>query len=155
ALFGAKKSDAVEARACARFAVSERPAATAVLPAPLRLLRQVAARLQAAVRQRTRLINQLHQLLALSFPELALLDKAVTRGCLLKLIPRSPTAGFRGAAKAEDLDAIAYLPVKQIEPLLSHARASIASLSGPAVEELVRDQVRQLRDCNARQKRLE
>src|SRR5262249_23009725 len=44
ALFGGKKSDAVEARAAARFAVSERPAPTAVLPDPLRVLRQVAAR---------------------------------------------------------------------------------------------------------------
>src|SRR5262249_7325150 len=60
-----------------------------------------------------------------------------------------------GAASAADLDAIAYLPARQIEPLLEHARASIASLSGPAVEELVRDQVRQLRDCHARQKSLE
>jgi hypothetical protein len=71
ALFGAGKSDAVEARACARFAVSERPAAAAPPPPQLRLLRQLAARLQAAVRQRTRLVNQLHQLLALTFPELA------------------------------------------------------------------------------------
>src|SRR5262245_3675194 len=39
ALFGSKKSDAVEARACARFALSERPAGTPALPAPLRLLR--------------------------------------------------------------------------------------------------------------------
>jgi hypothetical protein len=70
ALFGAKKSDAVEARACARFAVSERPAACAVLSAEQRVLRQVAARLQATVRHRTRVLNQLHQLLALAFPEL-------------------------------------------------------------------------------------
>src|SRR5262245_55649197 len=67
ALFGAKKSDPIEASACARYAVSERPAATAVPSPPLRVLRQVAARLQAAVRQRTRAINQLHQLLALTF----------------------------------------------------------------------------------------
>src|SRR5262249_2396317 len=66
--FGAKKSDAVEARACARFAVNEGPAPTPVLAPALRVLRQVAARLQAVVRQRTRLINQLHQLLAASFP---------------------------------------------------------------------------------------
>jgi transposase len=119
------------------------------------VLRQVAARLQAAVRQRTRLINQLHHLLALSFPELALLVKDVSLGWVLELTHRYPTAPLLGAATAEDLDAIAYLPPERIEPLLSHARASIASLSGPAVEELVRDQVRQLRDCGARQKRLE
>ena len=43
ALFGAKKSDAVEARACARFALSERPAASALLSPALRVLRQIAA----------------------------------------------------------------------------------------------------------------
>jgi transposase len=155
AVFGAKKSDAVEARACARFALSERPAATAPAAPALRLLRQIAGRLQAVVRQRTRLINQLHHLLALSFPELALLQKDITQLWVLELIHRYPTAQRLGAAAAADLGAIAYLPDRHIEPLLQHARASIASLSGPAVEELVRDQVRQLRDCNARQKRLE
>jgi hypothetical protein len=80
ALFGARKSDAVEARACARFALSERPAASPPLSPPLRVLRQIAGRLQAVVRQRTRLINQLHHLLALSFPELALLLKDLSKG---------------------------------------------------------------------------
>src|SRR5262245_2384278 len=68
ALFGARTSDAVEARACARYALSERPAASPVPPPGLRALRQVATRWQATVRQRTRLVNQPHQLLALAFP---------------------------------------------------------------------------------------
>jgi hypothetical protein len=38
--------------------------------------------------------------------------------------------------------------------LLEQVRASIASLTGPSTEELVRDQVRQVRDANARQQRL-
>src|SRR5262245_18114198 len=155
ALFGAKKSDAVEASDCARYALSERPAPSAALSGPLRLLRQIAGRLQAVVRQRTRLINQLHHLLALSFPELALLIKDLSKGWVLELIHRYPTAARLGAATAEDLDAVAYLPSKPIEPLLQHARTSIASLSGSVVEELVKDQVRQLRDCSARQQRLE
>jgi transposase len=155
ALFAARKSDAVEARAAARYALSERPAATAVPPAPLRVLRQVAARLQAAVRQRTRLINQLHQLLALSFPELALLVKDISLGWVLELLHRYPTAALLAAAGASDLAAIPYLPDGGIAGLLEQARSSIASLGGPAVEELVRDQVRQLRDCGARQQRLE
>jgi transposase len=155
AVFGAKKSDAVEARACARFALSERPAASAPAAPPLRLLRQIAARLQAVVRQRTRLINQLHHLLALSFPELALLVGDLSQGWVLELVHRYPTAARLAAAGAADLDAIPYLPGKQTEPLLRHARASVGSLSGLTAEELVRDQVRQLRDCGARQKRLE
>ena len=62
AVFGSQKSDPVEARAAARFALTERPAATSPMPDELRILRQVAGRLQAVVRQRTRLINQFHQL---------------------------------------------------------------------------------------------
>jgi transposase len=134
--------------------LSERPAPTSPV-APLRLLRQIAGRLQAVVRQRTRLINQLHHLLALSYPELALLVKDISQGWVLELVHRYPTAELLAAASTADLDAIAYLPSKQIEPLLQQARTSIAALSGSAVEELVRDQVRQLRDCTARQKRLE
>src|SRR5262249_19155204 len=90
ALFGAKKSDPVEARACARFALTERPAAAPAVSPALRLLRQVAGRLQAVVRQRTRLINQLHHLLALSLPELALLVKDLSQGRVLELVHRYP-----------------------------------------------------------------
>jgi transposase len=155
ALFGAKKSDAVEARACARYAISERPAATAVLSAELRLLRQVASRLQVAARQRTRLINQLHQLLALAFPELALLIKDISQGWVLELLHRYPSAARLATASHDDLAAIPYLPDRHIAALLEHACSSVASLSGAAAEELVRDQVRQLRDADARQQRLE
>jgi transposase len=153
--FGAKKSDAVEARACARFAVNERPAPTPVLAPPLRALRQVAARLQAVVRQRTRLLNQLHQLLALSFPELALLLDDISLGWVLELLHRYPTAKLLAGASADDLGGIPYLPHDRIPELLERARTSIASLSGATSAELVRDQVRQLRDVRARQQRLE
>jgi transposase len=155
ALFGAKKSDAVEARAAARFAISERPAAEAAPAAPLRVLRQVASRLQVAARQRTRLINQLHQLLALTFPELALLVKDISQGWVLELLHRYPTAALLAGASSAELAAIPYLPDSQITPLLEHARSSVGALTGSAAEELVRDQVRQLRDAIARQQRLE
>jgi transposase len=155
ALFGNKKSDPVEARAAARFAVSERPAHTPPLAPPLRTLRQVAGRLQAVVRHRTRLINQFHHLLALSFPELALLLKDIAAGWVLELVHRYPTAPLLARASAHDLGAIPYLPDQHRDALLEYARSSIASQSGAAVEELVRDQVRQLRDVSARQKRLE
>src|SRR5262249_51826232 len=155
AVFGSHKSDPVEARAAARFAVTERPGSDTPLPVELRALRQVAGPLQAVVRQRTRLINQLPHLLALAFPELALLVKDLAGGWVLELVHRYPTAARLAAASARDLGDIPYLPDHQVEPLLEHARSSIASQRGPAVEELVRDQVRQLRDAGARQKRLE
>jgi hypothetical protein len=67
ALFGSKKSDPVEARAAARYALSEQPAHVKMLSAELRTLRQVASRLQAIVRHRTRLINQFHLLFPFMF----------------------------------------------------------------------------------------
>lgn len=155
ALYGPQKSDPLEARAAARYALHERPVPAAVLTPELRLLRQVASRLQATVRQRTRLINQLHQLLALAFPELGLLVSDISLGWVLELLTRYPTAERLAVASAEDLAAIPYLPHAQIAGLLEHARSSVASLRGTLVEELVRDQVRQLRDARARQKRQE
>jgi transposase len=155
ALFGSKKSDPVEARAAARYALTERPARDIPLSLPLRTLRQVAGRLQAVVRQRTRLRNQFHHLLALTFPELALLTKDLAAGWVLELVHRYPTAACLAQATPTDLAAIPYLPDRHIPTLLEQARTSIASLQGAAAHELVRDQVRQLRDVGARQERLE
>jgi transposase len=155
AFFGSHKSDPVEAHAAARFAVSERPPSDKPLSLELRILRQVAGRLQATVRQRTRLINQFHHLLALTFPELALLTRDVAAGWVLELVHRYPTADRLAQARPSTLAAIPYLPDDRVTPLLQQAQTSIASLTEAAVEELVRDQVRQLRDSAARQKRLE
>src|SRR5262249_22523444 len=155
AIFGSQKSDPVEARAAARFALTERPARDTPLSLEFRTLRQVAGRLQAAVRQRTRLRNQFHHLLALTFPELALLTKNLTAGWALELAPRYPTAPGLAAATPVALAAIPYLPEQQRAALLEHAGHSIGSLGGAVAEELVRDQVRQLRHYAARQKRLE
>jgi transposase len=154
-VFGPHKSDPLEARAAARYALNERPVPAPLLSVELRQLRQVAGRLQAVVRQRTRLINQLHQLLVHAFPELATLVKDISIGWVLELLTRYPTATRLAGARADDLDDVPYLPAGQIAPLLEAARASIASLTGDLEAELVRDQVRQLRDVCARQKRLE
>jgi len=155
ALFGGQKSDPVEARAAARFAVTERPRSDKRLSLELRILRQIAGRLQAVVRQRTRLINQFHHLLGLTFPELALLTKDVAAGWVLELMHRYPTAPRIAQATPAELTAIPYLQDAQVASLLEQAHTSIASLTGEAIDELVRDHVRQLRDVGARQKRLE
>ena len=155
ALFGNQKSDPVEARAAARYALTERPASVAHLSLELRRLRQVAGRLQACVRHQTRLINQLHHLLALTFPELALLVKDLATGWVLELLHRFPTATLLAQASTNDLQNVPYLPHAQVAPLLDAARTSIASLDGAVLAELVREQIRQLRDTRARKKRLE
>jgi transposase len=155
AVFGPQKSDPVEARAAARFALTEKPARDLPLSLPVRTLRQVAGRLQAVVRQRTRLLNQFHHLLGLTFPELALLTRDLAAGWVLELVHRYPTAERLAGTTETDIGNVPYLPDAQVPPLLEHARTSVASLGGAAAEELVRDHVRQLRDAAARQKRLE
>jgi transposase len=155
AVYGHQKSDPVEARACARYALTERPRPGAVVPPALVPLRQVAGRLQAVVRQRTRLVNQLHQLLARTFPELAVLVQDITTGWVLELLTRYPTARLLAGATDADLQAIAYLPHDRVGGLLAAARDSVGSLAGAVADDLVRDQVRQVRDGTARQKRLE
>src|SRR5262249_1205140 len=102
ALFGGRKSDPVEARAAARFALIEKPTTGIPLSQELRVLRQIAGRLQAGVRQRTRLLNQFHHLLALTFPELALLTKELAACWVLELVHRYPTARLLAAATPAD-----------------------------------------------------
>jgi transposase len=155
ALFGSKKSDPVEARAAARFALTEQPSSDIPLSLEQRTLRQIASRLQAVVRQRTRLLNQFHHLLALTFPELALLTRDLATGWVLELVDRYPTAALLATASPTELAAIPYLPDQHVTTLLDYARTSIASLTGPSAAELVQEQIRQLRDVKARQKRLE
>jgi len=53
AVYGHQKSDPVEARSCARYALTERPRPGTAVPPDLLPLRQVAGRLQAVARHRT------------------------------------------------------------------------------------------------------
>lgn len=155
AVYGHQKSDPIEARSGARFALTERPQAGAVIPPDLLPLRQVAGRLQAVVRQRTRLVNQLHQLLARAFPELAVLVPDISTGWVLELLTRFPTARLLAPAGEAELQAVPYLPHDRVGDLLAAARDSVGCLQDAVAADLVRDQVRQVRDAQARQKRLE
>ena len=105
---------------------SPSPSGPAVPAAVRRLprLRQVAGRLQAVVRQRTRLINQLHHLLALTFPELALLVKDISAGWVLELLHRYPTAPLLAAGHAR--------PTSTPSPTCPHDRIDAAARSTPA-----------------------
>ena len=155
AIFGQKKSDPVESAAAARYALTEKPQPMPAVSPQIRLLGHLASRLEAQARQVTRLVNQLHNLLARAFPELALVLHDISAGWVLKLLDRYPTAAKLAGARRSALERIPYLPHQHIPDLLNNARASVASLSGPLAEELVRDQVRQVRDAHIRQKSLE
>ena len=71
--FPKQKSDPVDSLACARFAVVEQPGPTPSIPLPFSQLREVLSALQSQTKRTTRLVNQLHNRLSRTFPELAVL----------------------------------------------------------------------------------
>jgi transposase len=145
--FPKRTSDDTESQAMARFAVVENPRATPPVPPPMVLLREVAGRLQAQVKQSTQAVNRLHNLLARVFPELATLADDFAAAWLLQLLHRYPSAERIGHARLSSLQEIPYLPADKAPALHQAAQRSVASLRGPVAETLVRDLVDQVRHC--------
>src|ERR1700687_4560760 len=90
--FPKRTTDDTESQAMARFAVVEQPAATAPTAPAMILLREVAGRLQAKVKQSTQAINRLHNLLARVFPELVTLTDDIDAAWVLQMLDKYPTA---------------------------------------------------------------
>lgn len=153
--FPKRKSDATESYAAARFAVIEQPSPTPPVPAELRALREVASRLEAQTRQSTRHVNQLHNLLARVFPELAMLAPDLTCNWVLRVLHLYPTPAKLAHAHPDSLTAIPHLPAPKAPLLQNAAERSIASFKGPLAEELVRGLARQVRDSQRAEKRLQ
>ena len=97
--FPKRTTDDTESQAMARFAVVELPRATAPVSPAMILLREVASRLQAKVKQSTQAINRLHNLLARVFPELANLTDDLSASWVLHLLDHYPTAQRTGQAR--------------------------------------------------------
>src|SRR5262249_40012610 len=84
--------EATQSPAKARYAVVEQPDSTPAASAAMILLREVAGRLEAQVKQTTQATNRLHNLLARTFPELATLTDDIAVGWVLRLLEKYPTA---------------------------------------------------------------
>jgi transposase len=140
-----RKSDDTDSRAVARFAVVERPAATPTTSAELLMLREVASQLDSQVKQTTRLVNQLHGLLARVFPELATLAPDLGAQWVLRLLETYPAPERIARARQASLTAIPYLTGKKAAALQAAARQSVGSLRGPIAETLVRQAVSEIR----------
>jgi transposase len=143
--FPKRTTDDTESQAMARFAVVEQPDATPAVPPQLGLLREVAARLQAQVKQTTRDVNRLHNLMARVFPELATLVDDFTAGWLLQLLDRYPTVPRLAAAHLQSIENISYLPQQLAQSLHQAAKDSVGTLHGDVAETLVRELVTQVR----------
>lgn len=155
AIFPKRTSDATESHAMARFALAEQPLPAVVVPDEYYLLRETAGRLQAAVRDKTRATNRLHNLLARVFPELATLVKDLTAGWVLALLNKYPTPPRLAAARLGSLSKLPYVNVEIAGQLHAVAQSTVGSLHGDVVETLVRLQVEQLETCLVAVKKLE
>jgi transposase len=152
--FPKRTTDNTESQAMARFAVVEQPDATPTSSEPMLLLREVAGRLQARVKQTTQAVNRLHNLLARVFPELATLADDIAAGWVLHLLDQYPTAERIAAAHLASLEKIPYLSGAQAQALHQAAGQSVASLRGPVAEALIGDLVTQVRHCQKAEKAL-
>jgi transposase len=146
--FPKRTTDDTESQAMARFAVVEQPAATPATTPALTLLREVAGRLEAKVKQSTQAINRLHNLLARVFPELATLSEDIAATWVLKLLDKYPSAERIAQARLHSLQKIPYLAPDLAEQLQLAAQQSVGSLQGAIAETLVRDLVAQVRQCH-------
>jgi transposase len=109
------------------------------------LLREVAGRLQAQVKQSTQAINRLHNLLARVFPELATLTDDIAAGWVLRLLDEYPTAERIAGAQLACLKKIPHLSTEQAQALHQAAGQSVATLRGSVAEVLIRNLVTEVR----------
>ncbi len=152
--FPKRTTDDTESQAMARFAVVELPDATAPITPALTLLREVAGRLQAKVKQSTQALNRLHNLLARVFPELANLTEDLSATWVLQLLDKYPTAQRLAQARLASLQNIPYLAPELAAQLHLSAQQSVACLSGDVAEALLRDLVAQVRHTQASEEQL-
>src|SRR5262245_29223752 len=108
--FPKRTTDDTESQSMARFAVVEQPQATRRLPPAMTMLREIAGRLQAQVKQTTQAVNRLHNLLARVFPELATVTKNVATAWVLELLDKYPTAPRVAQARFSSLEKIPFAP---------------------------------------------
>lgn len=154
ALFPKRKSDATESLAMARYALVERPSAAPQLPEEFATLREITSRLQSQVRQTTRAVNQLHNLMSRVFPELAPLTSQFSSGWVLRLLRKYPTAEKIANAQLRSFEQIPHLKSKTAQAVQTAARQTVGTSSGPTIECLVRQQVDQVSYSQKAEKQL-
>ena len=143
--FDKRKADPTESLACARFAIIERPRATPHNPPEFQQLRDTVALLEVGSKQHTRLVNQLHGLLARVFPELAVLVPDMSASWVLTLLAKYPTPAKLARANPETIAKIPHLQLETAQTLQAAAAQSLGSNRGLVAEQLVRQKVRAIR----------
>jgi transposase len=144
-----RKADPVESYCAARFALLERPRETPATPEPFHSLREIVQRLEGQTRQSTRLTNQLHNLLARVFPELATFVADLQTDWVLRLLDKYPTPGQLARCRLTTLTALPHVTEEKAQAIHQAAAVSIASFTGEAASVVVRQLVAQLRQSSA------
>lgn len=139
-----RKADPVESLACARFGVIERPEATVQPAAEFSVLRDAVAQMEASATNRARLINQLHNMLARAFPELAVIIKDISAKSILNLLKRYPTAQRVAAASVKSLAKLPHIGLELATRLHDAAKVSTAANRSSATEQLIVSKVRSI-----------
>ena len=153
--FDKRKADPAESLACARFAIVERPEATPHNPPEFRQLRDIVAMREAAAKQETRLVNQLHGLMARVFPELAIYVRDLSTSYVLTLLDKYPTPAKLARAQIETLVKIPHLGRAKAELLRTAAASSLGSNQGELGDLMVRQKVRELRQQQSESAKLD
>jgi transposase len=145
AIFPKRKADPVESYCAARFALLEQPSASPATPQAITQLREIVARLEGQTRCSTRLVNQLHNLLARVFPELAPLVPDLQAAWVLQLLDRYPTPARLARARRTSLTDIPHLSDDKAAQVQAAAAVTVGSLTGDTAAALVQQMVTQLR----------
>jgi len=143
--FPKRKSDSVDSRSVARFAVLEQPESAEKIPLQLCALRDIASRLEAQAREVTRHLNQLHNVLARVFPEFDTIVPRLGAKCILELLRKYPTPAQIARARLTSIEAIPRLRTQTARRLHEAAKTTIGSRTGPVAEAMVRTLVDQVR----------
>ena len=152
--FDKRKADPTESLACARFAVVERPGPTPHNPRNSNGCDAVAM-MEAGSKQKTRLVNQLHGLMARGFSELAVHVKDLSAGYVLELLDKYPTPEKLARAELQTLVKIPHLDQEKARTLLAAAAVSLGSSQASIAEQMVRQKVREIRRQQADSAELE
>ncbi len=155
AFFPKRTSDDTESQAMARFGVVEQPPVTPEVPAEFQLVREIASRLESQVKDSTRAVNRLHNVLARVFPELATIVSHLAAAWVLTMLRKHPTPARIATARLGALKKIPYLRPQLAEAIHAAAQNSVASLQGPLAESLVLQQVEQLQLSLASEEKLQ
>ena len=142
--YSKRKADPVESLGCARFAVVERPPAMLPPNPAFSTLRSVVSAMEANATNLTRLVNQLHLLLATCFPELAMLVNDISKGYCLAMLAKYPTAKRLASAKIDSILYIPHMDSELAKKLYQAAKSSTAHATDEIQEELVKTKLKEV-----------